>query len=204
MHSKPQKRKGAKSKLRTHFLANLGRIMTSEELKKVANGAAEFARRIRELRNEEGFQILTHHDRSNLKPGEYLLETDKTKPAFARQISKETRALVLERNGFMCQMCGAAAGEPHPHDPAGRKTRLHIGHVIDKSKGGTDDYSNLRALCSICNEGAQNITPMRPDLKQLMINLRRAATEDQLSALKWLIEKFPQQAQAIQQTKSES
>jgi 5-methylcytosine-specific restriction endonuclease McrA len=44
--------------------------------------------------------------------------------------------------------------------------RLHIGHVIAKSKGGTDDLSNLRAICSVCNEGAQNIAPMRPDLPQ--------------------------------------
>jgi len=44
---------------------------------------------------------------------------------------------VLDRNGFTCQMCGAVAGEPHPYDPS-RKTRLHIGHIIDKSLGGSD------------------------------------------------------------------
>ena len=182
---------GAKAKLRAYFFANLGVVLGSEQLQKVANGSSEWARRIRELRNEEGYQILTHNDRSNLKPGEYLLETTKPLPAFSRDISKETRAYVLDRNGFTCQMCGAVAGEPHPNDPAGRKTRLHIGHILDKSKGGTDERSNLRALCSVCNEGAQNITLIRPDLKQLLINIRRATTEDQLEALKWLISKFP-------------
>jgi hypothetical protein len=109
--------------------------MGSDELRQVANNQSEWARRIRELRNEEGYQILTHHDRSELKPGQYLLETPKPLPAFARQISKETRAFVLDRNGFTCQMCGAVAGEVHPYD-ATRKTRLHLGHIIDKSMGG--------------------------------------------------------------------
>lgn len=184
---------GAKAKLRAHFLANIGRVLDADDLKKVGNDSSEWARRVRELRDEEGYQILTHNDRSDLKPGEYLLETAKPKPAFAREMSKEIRAFVLDRNGFTCQMCGAVAGEAHPYD-LGRKTRLHIGHIIDKSKGGPDDYSNLRALCSVCNEGAQNITPMRPDLKQLMVNIRRATVDDQLSALEWLTRKFPSQA----------
>jgi 5-methylcytosine-specific restriction endonuclease McrA len=90
-------------------------------------------------------------------------------------------------------MCGAVAGEPHPYD-SNRKTRLHIGHIIDKSKGGTDEPSNLRAICSVCNEGAQNATLIRPDLKQLLIQIRRATSSDQLEVLKWLITKFPKQA----------
>ena len=185
--------RGARAKLRAYFLANVGRILSADELRNVANGSSEWGRRVRELRGEEGYQILTHNDLHTLKPGQYLLETPAPQPAFAREISKETRAIVLERNGFTCQMCGAVAGEVHPYDPVGRKTRLHIGHILDKSKGGTDDLPNLRALCSICNEGAQNITPMRPDLKQLMINIRRATSEDQLKALEWLIKKFPEQ-----------
>ena len=184
---------GARGKLRAHFLRNIGRVMDSNELREVADNQSEWARRVRELRTEEGYLILTHNDRSELKPGQYLLETPKPQPAFARAISKETRAYVLDRNGFTCQMCGAVAGEPHPYDPT-RKTRLHIGHIIDKSKGGGDDPSNLRAICSICNEGAQNATLIRPDLKQLLIQLRRATSADQLEALKWLMTKFPKQA----------
>ena len=183
-------RGGARAKLRTHFLANVGRVLGSDELRVVADNQSEWARRIRELRTEEGYLILTHNDRSDLKPGQYLLETRKPQPAFARAISKETRAYVLDRNGFTCQMCGAVAGEPHPYD-ASRKTRLHIGHVIDKSKGGLDEPSNLRAICSVCNEGAQNATLIRPDLKQLLIQIRRASSADQREVLKWLVSKFP-------------
>src|SRR3989338_7816289 len=175
-------RGGARGKLRAHFLANIGRVMDSGELRAVADNQSEWARRVRELRTEEGYLILTHNDRSELKPGQYLLETAKPQPAFERAISKETRAFVLDRNGFTCQMCGAVAGEPHPYDTT-RKTRLHLGHIIDKSMGGTDDPSNLRAICSVCNECASNATLTRPDLQKLLIQVRRATSQDQLEVL---------------------
>lgn len=190
------KQVGARAKLRKYFLENLGRVMESSELREVAGGISEWARRVRELRTEEGYLILTHNDRSDLKPGQYLLETAKPQPAFERAISKETRAFVLDRNGFTCQMCGAVAGEPHPYDQT-RKTRLHLGHIIDKSAGGTDDASNLRAICSVCNEGASNSTLTRPDLMKLLVQIRRATSADQLNALEWLTKKFPKQAKVF-------
>ncbi len=190
------KKLGSKRKLRDFFQANLGKILDSKTLQVVAD-SSEWARRIRELRNEEGLNIITHNDDSSLKPGQYKLLDLKPRPAFARGISKETRAFVLDRNGFTCQMCGAVAGEPHPYDQAGRKTRLHIGHAIDKSMGGTDDASNLRAICSVCNEGAKNLTLPRPDWMKLAAQIRRAPGDVQLQALEWLITKFPNQTDAI-------
>lgn len=184
---------GARDLLRDYFLANIGRVLDSEELRAASGGISEWARRIRELRNEEGFQILTHNDRSDLKPGQYVLLTAKPEPAFERGISKETRAIVLDRNGFTCQMCGAGAGEPHPFDPS-RKTRLHLGHIIDKTMGGSDDPSNLRAVCSVCNEGASNITPDRPTVMKLKAQVRKARGDDQLELLKFLVVKYPVQA----------
>lgn len=195
------KKIGARTKLRDHFLSNISRVMDSDELREVAGGITEWARRVRELRTEEGYQIQTHNDRSDLKPGQYLLENPTPQPAFERAISKETRAFVLDRNGFTCQMCGAVAGESHPYDPS-RKTRLHIGHIIDKSQGGTDDTSNLRALCSVCNEGASNLTLERPSVQKLLIQVRRAKGGDQLELLQWLIQKFPKQAKDLLDGKS--
>ena len=93
-------------------------------------------------------------------------------------------------------MCGAAAGEPHPYD-AGRKTRLHIGHIQDKSMGGEDDPSMLRALCSVCNEGASNLTLNRPQAIKLLAQIRRSPTADQLDVLKWIVEKFPKQTENL-------
>jgi HNH endonuclease len=184
--------KGSKALLREFLLNHIGETLDSETLREVA-GTSEWARRIRELRNEEGYEILSHNDRADLRPGQYILVSAKPGPAFARQISKETRALVLDRNGFTCQMCGAGAGEPHPYNPS-QKVRLHIGHIIDKSLGGSDDPNNLRAICSVCNEGAANLTLARPDSAKLIAQIRRSPGKDQLEVLQWLIGKFPDAA----------
>lgn len=48
---------GSKDKLRAFFLANISEILDSDTLRDVA-GTSEWGRRVRELRNEEGFDIL--------------------------------------------------------------------------------------------------------------------------------------------------
>ncbi len=66
-----------------------------------------------------------------------------------------------------------------------------------REPGGTDAAANLRAICSVCNEGASNATLPRPDLLKLLTQLRRAAAGDQLEALRWLLRKFPVQARSL-------
>ena len=181
--------KGSKARILEYILNNIGVVLKSKDIQAASGGAAEWARRVRELRNEEGYQILSHKDRSDLKPGQYLLETKKRLPAFKRGISKETRARVLERNGFTCQMCGVAAGDQDPLN-ATRTIRLTMGHIIDKSKGGADTFENLRAVCTNCNEGLQNASLPRPGRIQILSQVRRATIDDQLALLDWLLVKF--------------
>jgi len=184
-----KKQPGSKQKILDFFLKNIGRTIDSKEIQEASGWAAEWGRRVRELRDEEGYQILSHNDRADLKPGQYFLLSDKRKPAFARDISKETRAIVLERNGFTCQSCGLAAADADPLHP-GRKIRLTMGHIIDKSKGGKDDPSNLRAICTNCNEGLQNAGSQKPDTTQLLTQVRRGTIESQLEVMEWLVKKF--------------
>lgn len=164
-------------------------MLESKDIQAASGGAVEWARRVRELRNEDGYQILSHKDRADLRPNQYLLDTTHRLPAFKRDISKETRAWVLERNGYTCQMCGVAAGDP---DPLGgnRTVRLTMGHIVDKSRGGDDSPQNLRAVCNLCNEGLQNTSPPKPDRLHLMSQLRRATIKDQQAVLAWLLQKF--------------
>ncbi len=180
---------GSKQSILEFFLRNVGNVLESRDIQKASGGAVEWARRVRELRNEDGYQILSHKDRANLKPNQYLMETIERVPAFARGISQETRAWVLERNGYTCQMCGVAAGDP---DPLGgnRTVRLTMGHIIDKSKGGDDTPQNLRAVCTNCNEGLQNTALPKPDRIHLLAQIRRATIQDQEAVLNWLLQKF--------------
>ncbi len=180
----------AKEKLRQFFRTRVGEVVTSAELQEAAGPVTEWARRVRELRREEGWNISTHNDRADLKPGEYVLEEQPPEPgvySFSRALSARLRAQVLERNGYTCQMCGIAAGDPMDDE---RKARLHVGHIVDKSHGGADILSNLRALCSQCNEGAKNVTQEPPTHVWLMSQIRRASEADQRKALDWLRHKF--------------
>jgi len=180
-----------KSRLRTYFLANVGLVVTARELQEIAAPASEWARRVHELRDEEGWPISTQNDDISLKQGEYRLErlpdTD-VERTFVRAVSQRTRAEVLDRDGHTCQMCGLGAGDPDPI--TGRPVRIHIGHIVDKSRGGGDDASNLRALCSACNQGAKNLTLEKPSRIWLLQQVRRANGSDQLAVYEWLDRKL--------------
>jgi hypothetical protein len=187
--SSRSRKPGSKQLILEYFLANIGKVLESRDIAKASGGATEWARRVRELRNEEGYQILSHKDSARLKPNQYLMKTAKRLPAFKRDISKETKARVLERNGYTCQMCGLAAGDPDPFNE-NRTIRLTMGHIIDKSKGGDDSYQNLRAVCTNCNEGLQNTALPKPDRIYLLSQIRRATMDDQRAVLDWLLQKF--------------
>ncbi len=196
MPRKSREDDSARARLRAFFQANVGKVLDSYTLREVAGGITEWGRRVRELRQEEGLNIQTHNDDSSLKPGEYRLVDLTPLPVFAPGISREVRAFVLDRNGFTCQMCGIAAGESHPDD-GGRKARLQIGHIVDLSQGGSNDPTNLRALCSVCNQGAANVMLPRPEAAKLLAQIRRAAGNEQLKVMEWLVRKFPNQTRGL-------
>jgi len=177
----------SKQKLLEHFLANIGHVMDSDELARIA-GASEWGRRVRELRDEQGYQIQTHNDRTDLKPGQYIMVSAERREAGERAISKETRAKVLDLYGSVCYSCGAIAGEPHPAN--GKPTVLHMGHLVAKSHGGDDSLSNLRPVCMVCNTGAANIGAELPAAKRLIAELRKAPRSVQKVVWDWLKGKF--------------
>jgi hypothetical protein len=179
-----------KKRLREYFRANVGKVVESRELQKIVGGAVQYDRRLRELREQEGWKILSHNDSTDLKPGQYMLSEmppDKG-VTLARGISKKLRAEVFDRNGFTCQMCGLTPGDIDPE--TGRKVRLHVGHIKDKSLGGREELSNLRTLCSTCNQGAKNVTGEKPGAIWLLSQIRRAGQEEQRSVFEWLDKKF--------------
>ncbi len=179
---------GARDRIREFFIANVGKVVTTQKIRKIG-GISEYARRIRELRDEEGYQIKSHIDRADLKPGEYILETLTRKPVIARSISPQLRNEILERNGFTCQLCGAGPGDPDPFNPY-RKVRLHIDHTKPISQGGTDDKENLRVLCSACNQGRANIQPPSDTALNLLGRIRKLSKNEQREIYEFLKRKF--------------
>lgn len=183
--------KSVKDRLREYFLANIGVVVNSQQLQAIAAPATEWARRVRELRVEEGWPIFTDKDLDELKPGEYLMKSAPPKEKdvrFSRNMSQKLRAEVLDRNGFTCQMCGICPPDVDPM--TGRPVRLHVGHIVDKSLGGEDALANLRTLCSTCNQGAKNITSERPSGIWLLAQVRRSGNAEQRAVYEWLKGKF--------------
>lgn len=71
---------GARARILRYLLVTRGKVVNKEELSGVS-GIYEWARRVRELRLEEGWPISSNENRSDLKPGEYVLES--TEPDLA-------------------------------------------------------------------------------------------------------------------------
>ena len=188
-----KRRTGAKENIKQFLLAHVGEVVTSHDLQSAAGpNVTEWARRVRELRTEEGWPIRTRNDDASLRPGEYRLDSlpdESGEFVFARTISARLRAQILRRNGYTCQMCGAGAGDPDDLNP-NRGVRLHVGHIVDKIHGGEDIPSNLRALCSSCNEGAKDLTQGPPSWASLLSHIRPASEADQRRVLDWLKRKF--------------
>ncbi|MBM3933375.1 MAG: HNH endonuclease [SAR202 cluster bacterium] len=180
----------AKSKIKTYFLEHLGEVVTIHKIQEIS-GIFDSPRRVREIRQEEGWAILSDKDTTTLKPGQYMLkELPPVAPdvKFSRKMSAKLKAVVLDRNGHTCQMCGLTPGQTDPD--TGRKVLLHIAHIKDKSLGGKDEISNLRELCSTCNQGAKNITAEKPSKIWLLSQVRRAGQDEQRAVYEWLRGKF--------------
>ena len=181
----------AKKRIKQYFLDHVGEVVTAKQLQEVAEPVSAWARRVRELRDEEGWPIITNNDSAALKPGEYMLTelpSESSSKGNQRSINQKLRAEVLDRDGFTCQSCGIGAGEIDPE--TGRMVRLHIAHIVDKSLGGKDELPNLRTYCSTCNQGAKNITTEKPSVVWLLSQIRRANLDDQRSVYEWLEKKF--------------
>lgn len=178
-----------KQRILVYFQNRVGEVVYTDELIQVS-GIKSAARRVRELRDEDGYDIVSHNDDDQLKPGQYIMRSrEQREYVTPRSISTRLRAEILERNGYTCQMCGAGAGDPDELKP-GRKVRMHVGHVDHKKFGGADDPSNLRTLCHNCNQGAKDITPVPQKQAWLLGQVRRASRSDQIAVKQWLDSKF--------------
>jgi len=67
-------------------------------------------------------------------------------PAPIQEKTLAMRFAILKRDGYRCRLCGVSAKD-------GEHIRLEVDHITPRSKGGTDDPSNLWVLCFACNRG---------------------------------------------------
>lgn len=182
------KRTSARDRLREFFKAHVGEIVEMEQLQEAA-GISEWARRVRELRELDGMQISSHLDRTDLRPGQYVLESLESAPTAAEAISSRIAFEVMERDGYTCRICGAGAGDKDPFMP-NRRIRLHVDHIDPKTHGGPVGHNNLRTLCHNCNQNKRNTVAMSESTLSLLGRVRRASSATQREVFEWLKERF--------------
>lgn len=152
-----------KDKILKFLLENVGQVVTTEELSYIAGGKKEFARRVRELRTEEGYAVATKiTGRPDLKVGEYiLLDANRIAVAHDRHIPIEVQREVYERDDNKCRNCGWSIDLNTRRDS--RILELH--HLKHHAHGGVNTAINIIVLCSVCHDqvhaGALNIDQIR-------------------------------------------
>ena len=78
---------------------------------------------------------------SNSKNKKSTKKKESTKRS--RHIPQSVRVTVLHRNNFKCVFCGRNS----------QQIELQVDHIFPFAKGGSNDISNLQALCIDCNQG---------------------------------------------------
>lgn len=139
----------ASDRILEYLQANVGDIVTSEELHYVAK-VSSFGRRSRELRTEQGFAVATHFTgRPDLKQGEYVLETlERIAEAHDRSIPEEVQRKVYARDANTCRNCRWNRDAWTRDDP--RYLELH--HIEEHAHGGKNEDDNLLVLCNRCHD----------------------------------------------------
>lgn len=145
-------RKGTESvrdKILSYLRKNVGKRVTSEELRYVAGGKSEWARRTRELRTEHGWKITTKvNGNPSLPVGVYVLVDDHQDPPHDRAIKDNVRRRVLQRDEYTCQRCGWNQKQWDPADPR----HLEVHHLQHHARGGSNEADNLITYCNICHD----------------------------------------------------
>ncbi len=142
-----RKKVSVTDKIIEYFRKNVGEEITGEELKYLAKDKKEWARRVRELRTQQGWPIVTKNSgRDDLAIGVYVLEEDRQTFEHDRTIPDAVRVAVLQRDGFKCVKCGWNRSMLSPDDPRKMLELHHVRHHKDKGENTVD---NLITLCNV-------------------------------------------------------
>ena len=145
----------AKARVDSYLRANVGRVVRRDQIDYVAKNVKEGTRRLRELRDEEGWPILSQIDEPSLRVGEYLLlsvDPADFKDPHQRYYPDAVRKAVFERDDYRCQDCG------RNRDDALREGDIrfflevdHVVGVADPADLTDEERSNLDNLRTLCH-----------------------------------------------------
>ncbi len=184
------------------FQSRIGEPVTSEELAQLTGTKGKpishNIRRIFELRDEMGYNIVNHKDNKktglNLKINEWVLLAKDPDPnrIRSRGINKRIMFEVFSRDNFTCKTCGRTPEDDDPFKP-GHKIILHVGHKLAHKRNIENAITKVLTkddfvtMCNVCNEGAKNT-----DLKPITLfdRVKDADKETQKNIYDFLKHKF--------------
>lgn len=138
-----------KEKILRFMRENVGKEVSGEELRYLAGDNSEWARRVRELRTEEGWPIVTKANGNPALPvGVYVLEKDEQAETHDRMIPDSERRYAMQRDNYHCQKCDWHQELWHPNDPR----HLEVHHIKYHVNKGTNTADNLVTYCNICHD----------------------------------------------------
>jgi|GEM_PF-1334711 len=149
---------GSRSRIEAFFEANVGQVVTREQLDYVAK-IKEGSRRVRELRDEEGWPINSHIDEPQLASGEYRLVSrnpeDRRDP-LQRDYTEDLREQVFSRDNYSCQSCGRDRVKAEQAGDSRFYLELHhkvavADELAALPKSERNDAANLLTLCHRCH-----------------------------------------------------
>jgi len=164
------------------FQQNLRKIVTAKELARIPGKDGSTInhnmRRVFELRDEQGYEIINWKDKnpvgSKLRVDEWMLLKAEPNPKKIRSrgVNKRIMYEVFTRDNSTCQFCGRTPNDDDPFRP-GHKIKLHVGHIIAHKRNYEKEMVKVEnvedmdedhiltkddfiTMCNVCNEGAKN------------------------------------------------
>lgn len=158
----PYDQSSIKRRIEALFLGNLGKVLTSEQIREVAKNPKtgkepeNWHQRLSELRTDDGYTILSWRNRGDLKVEEYLMPDATKRPKAAKRVRPTDGAwlAVLKRADHRCEWqeegkaCGLKAGEI---DPVGGGTvKLTPDHKTPHATDAHADASDPEQWQALC------------------------------------------------------
>lgn len=169
-----------------------------------------YDRRIRELRDEDGWDIETgwlENEEGKKRPAYHLRSHQRAGGIKRPSISAQERKLILTRSNFVCQICGIDL-----HDGVNNP---QIDHKVPLLRNGLSHTDNYQAICANCNvvkrgickkctlascdncylaypeKGANNLLINLSEVENTSLSsLAQQLHKTRVETLKWLIEHF--------------
>jgi len=158
----PYGQRSVKKRIEALFLDNLGRVLTREQIIKVATDPAthqqpeNWHQRLSELRTDDGYTILSWRNRGDLKVQEYLMPHKRRRAGAGKRVrpTDVTWLTVLKRAGYACEwqeggtVCGLKDREVDP--VGGGRVKLTPDHKNPHSlnpDADPKDPEQWQALC---------------------------------------------------------